>query len=135
MLADTAELKQGNGGKSAKTRAGKLRLRTLNNLDARTAAYQRFKELVGSYSADLGDDLTTAQAAIIQRIVSLQVWCESIEVEYAETGALDIATFTTATNALRRLLADIGLERRARDVTPDIDAYLNHRAKEAAANG
>jgi hypothetical protein len=26
---------------------------------------------VGSYSADLGDDLTTAQAAIIQRIVSL----------------------------------------------------------------
>jgi hypothetical protein len=30
---------------------------------------------------------------------------------------LNIQEFTTAANALRRLLADLGLERRARDIT------------------
>lgn len=133
MQADAAELKQGSDGEPSKTRAGKVRLRTLSDLDARTAAYQRFRELVASYSTDLGGDLTTAKAAIVQRVVSLQVWCESIEVAYAETGDLNIAAFTTATNALRRLLADIGLERRSRDVTPTLDAYV--AAAGATTNG
>jgi hypothetical protein len=132
MQSDTAELERVSDGSRQKTRAGKIRLRTLNNLDARTAAYQRFKELVSAYSSDLGGDLSTAKAAIIQRVVSLQVWCESIEVVYAETGELDIAAFTTATNALRRLLADIGLERRPRDVSESLSDYV---AKATHPNG
>ena len=35
-----------------------------------------------------------------------------------------IAEYATATNTLRRLLLDLGLERRMRDITPNIDAYL-----------
>lgn len=115
------------------TRAGRVRLRTLGDLDGRTAAARRFRELASSYAVDLGGDLTTAQAAIVQRAASIQLWCESAEAEYAETGALDIAAFTTATNALRRLLADIGLERRAKDVTPDLRTYIAKRAAEKTA--
>ncbi len=108
------------------TRQGKVRLHTLADIDKRTAAYARFKELVDGYAADLGGDdhLTTAHRAIIQRAVSLQVWCEDCEAGYATTGDLDISSFTTATNALRRLLSDIGLERRQRDVTPDFSSYV-----------
>jgi hypothetical protein len=63
----------------------------------------------------------------------LQVWCEDAEAAYAATGQMDIAQFTTATNALRRLLSDIGLERRARDVTPDLRTYLAGKTGSAAA--
>lgn len=45
---------------------------------------------------------------------------------------LDIAAFTTATNALRRLLADLGLERRAKDLTPSINGYMALKAAEKA---
>ncbi|MGB3445203.1 MAG: hypothetical protein WBA48_00715 [Xanthobacteraceae bacterium] len=128
--AQAVELQQGSADATPRTRAGKVRLRTLSDIDARTAAYRRFKNLVAGYSVDLGGDLSTAQQAIIQRAVSLQLWCEDAEAGYAGTGDLDIATFTTATNALRRLLADIGLERRARDVTPDLSMYLRNRSQE-----
>ena len=37
---------------------------------------------------------------------------------------LDIGEFTTATNTLRRPLNDLGLERRMRDITPNIESYL-----------
>jgi hypothetical protein len=39
-------------------------------------------------------------------------------------GVLDLAEFTTAANSLRRLLSDLGLERRARDITPSLSQYL-----------
>jgi hypothetical protein len=132
VLADVTESRQANDASSARTRSGKVRLRTLSDIDARTAAYRRFKELVASYTSDLGGDPTTGQQAIIQRAVSLQVWCEDAEAAYAATGEMDIATFTTATNALRRLLSDIGLERRAKDVTPSVADYVRH-LREAGA--
>ena len=46
---------------------------------------------------------------------------------------IDIAEFTTATNALRRLLADLGLERRQRDLTPSLEGYLAAKASGEAA--
>jgi hypothetical protein len=61
---------------------------------------------------------------IIRRATQLAVWCEQAEAEAAAGGALDLANYCTATNSLRRLLLDLGLERRMRDITPNIDAYL-----------
>jgi hypothetical protein len=132
VLADATETRPQSNGSAARTRYGKVRLRTLSDIDARTAAYRRFKELVASYTSDLGGNPTTGQQAIIQRAVSLQVWCEDAEAAYAATGEMGIAQFTTATNALRRLLSDIGLERRARDVTPSVADYVRHLRETAA---
>jgi hypothetical protein len=126
LLVDAAQMQPVSAPSTARTRNGMPRLRTLGDLDGRTAAARRFRELVSDYSSDLGGDLRTALQAFVQRVVSLQVWCEGAEASYAETGELDISVFTTATNAMRRLLADIGLERRARDVTPPtLNDYLD----------
>lgn len=122
--ADTAEIGAGKRRNPATTRDGRPRLPKLEDLDGRTVAARRFRELVGAYASDLGGDLTTAQSAIVQRAASIQLWCECIEATYAATGELDIAAYTTATNALRRLLSDIGLERRSRDVTPTLADYV-----------
>lgn len=127
MQADAAETRLDSGDDTGRTRAGKVRLRTLSDIDARTAAYRRFRELAEAYTSDLGGDLSTAESAIVQRVVSLQVWLEDAEAAYAKTGQLDIATYTTGSNALRRLLADIGLQRRQRDVTPDLSSYVSRK--------
>ena len=53
-------------------------------------------------------------------------WAEQSEAHFAKTGEMDVQQFTTAVNALRRLLADIGLERVARDV-PSLDEWMRKR--------
>ena len=53
------------------------------------------------------------------------MWCEQAEAKATAGETLNIGEYATATNTLRRLLADLGLERRMRDITPSIDAYLS----------
>ena len=62
-----------------------------------------------------------------RRAASLCVWCEAVEVRLAAGEEIDIAPYTTAANSLRRLLVDIGFERRAKEVMPSLDVYV--RAK------
>lgn len=79
--------------------------------------------------SDLGglDEITTAKTAILCRAAALIAWLEAQEAAFAGDGKLDIAAYTTATNTLRRLLADIGLERSARNLTPTLAEYARMR--------
>ena len=106
-------------GKSAISNGTRL---FIDGLDGRSALARRYRDLGGA------DVISEAQRAIIRRAASLCVWCEAVEVRLAAGEEIEITPYTTAANSLRRLLVDIGLERRARDVTPSLDAYL--RAKD-----
>ena len=86
---------------------------------------RRYKEILGQVLLDLGGDASEAQTIIARRAATLAVWCEASEADMANGQQLDIATYTTATNALRRLLADLGLERRAKSITPTLHDYLD----------
>ena len=66
----------------------------------------------------------------IQRAAALAVWCEQAEAEQAQGSDFDVASYTTAANTMRRLLADVGLERRAKDVT-DLQTYIRQREARA----
>ena len=98
----------------------------LPNVDGRTWPARRYRELVAAMSSDLGGELSTCKAAIVCRAASLMTWCEQQEAEHANSGKLDIQVYTTAVNSLRRLLADLGLERVAREV-PDLQTWLRKR--------
>ena len=80
--------------------------------------------ILAQLTSDIGGDPSEAQGIIIRRATQLAVWCEQAEAEAAGGKTLNIAEYATATNTLRRLLLDLGLERRMRDITPRIDAYL-----------
>ncbi|MBR0868646.1 hypothetical protein ACFLEY_02360 [Bradyrhizobium sp. YCK136] len=98
----------------------KLRgLRTLDDLDARTSGYRRARELIGGFEQDLGgaDHLTTGQHQLAQRASVYGALIESYEVQWLESRVVDPNWFA-ATNVQRRVLRDLGLERRAKDVTP-----------------
>jgi len=51
---------------------------------------------------------------------------ERLEAKFATStaGENDFGAYVTGTNSLRRVLEAIGLERVARDVTPDLRTYL-----------
>lgn len=101
----------------------------LEGVDMRTHGGRRFKELCADLIDHLCADPTAPQFAIIRRAAALAVWCEQAEAGQAQGADLDVATYTTATNALRRLLADLGLERRARDITPALSDYIAGKAR------
>ena len=100
----------------------------LEGVDGRSALARRYRDILAQLTSDIGGDPSEAQSIIIRRATQLAVWCEMAEAEAAGGKALNIGEYATATNTLRRLLLDLGLERRMRDVTPSIDAYLSRRA-------
>jgi len=101
----------------------------LQGVDMRTHGGRRFKELCADLADHLGDTPTAPQFAIIRRAAALGVWCEQAEAEQAQGADLDVAAYTTAANALRRLLTDLGLDRKARDVTPSLTAYIGGQGR------
>ena len=100
----------------------------LAGVDMRTHGGRRFKELCADLVDHLCDDPTAPQLAIIRRAAALMVWAEEQEAAQASGGDLDIAAYSAATNTLRRLLADLGLERKARDVT-SLQDYIAGKAR------
>lgn len=98
----------------------------LPGVDGRSIMARRYRELVAAMESDLGGDLPAAKQAIVLRAATLIAWAEQAEAHFVKTGEMDVQQFTTAVNALRRLLADIGLERVARDV-PSLDEWLRKR--------
>ena len=93
----------------------------------------RLRDLVGLVTADLGgpDHLSEAQRQIVRRIASLSVGCEIEEARMADGDEIDIDEFQRCSNSLRRLCESVGLERVARDVTPDLATYTRIKAEKA----
>ena len=73
---------------------------------------------------EVADDVRRDRPQVARRAAALCVSCEQAEAEMVAGGKIDIGEFTTAANSLRRLLSDLGLERRAKDITPSLEKYL-----------
>jgi hypothetical protein len=103
-----------------------LHLRTLDELDGRTRASQRTRELLSSIHVDLGGSgqLTQAQCQLAQRAAVLGALLEDYEVRWAAGEPFDLNAYLAGINAQRRVLATLGLERRARDITPSLREYI-----------
>lgn len=105
----------------------------LSNVDGRCAWIRRTKDLIALHLADLGgpENATAAEASIVRRAAVLSVELETMEATFATAGSAtseQLALYGTTSNSLRRLLESVGLERRARDVTPTLDAYIASKA-------
>lgn len=100
----------------------------LAGVDGRSMMARRFREITTTIEDDLGEDLTEAQRHLVARAATLACWCEERETELANGEQFDAPEYATISNALRRLLSDLGLERKARDVTPSLSDYIAGKA-------
>jgi hypothetical protein len=108
---------------------GKLRLHTLDDLDGRTMAAKRARDLVDGLVEDAGgaDEVTVGQQQLIQRAACLGAYAEDIETRWLAGAEIDAREFAAIVNTQRRVLVAVGLQRRARDVTPDLRSYVREK--------
>jgi hypothetical protein len=96
----------------------------LPGVDGRSTWVRRLRDLMGLYLSDLGGDdvVSEAERSIIRRIATLTIELERMEADFAVAGEArpdQLDLYQRTANSLRRLLEAIGLQRRARDITPD----------------
>ena len=137
MADDSAGIEVGSGRKGR--RSGAARLRSIEDLDGRTTASRKARQLLSGIESDLGgaDLLSVGQRQLAQRAALLGALIEDAEARWAAGESIDIDPYLRAVGVQRRVLATLGLERRARDVTPseDLQSYLSARRRVAEAAG
>jgi hypothetical protein len=101
----------------------------LPDVDGRSAWARRCRDILAEHIADLGGELNTTAAlrSIARRSAVLATELELLESQFATAGqatAEQLDLYTRTASALRRLLEALGLERRARDVSPTLSDYF-----------
>jgi hypothetical protein len=89
---------------------------------------------MGLHLSDLGGEESTSEAerSIVRRAACLTVELERLELKFAKDGeaiTADLDLYQRTSNTLRRLLEAVGLERRMKDVTPNLASYLAQRER------
>lgn len=122
-----------------KTKAAITNGRTVlgKEIDGRSVAARRFKDVLEAFIADLGGEsagLSAGQQAIARRAATLAVECELMELRFTVNGGAkpqEIEVYQRATNTLRRCLESLNIHRgrKARNVTPDLQTYLRGKKR------
>ena len=101
----------------------------LPGLDGRSATARRFRDLVNAFVADMGglDCCSQIKLGLVRRLAATTVQAEMLEARMVNGEAIDIATLCTLASTTVRLSQRLGLERRARNVTPSVGQYLATR--------
>jgi len=101
----------------------------LPGLEGRSLLARRFRDLIAQHTMDLGGEsnVSQAQLSLIRRAAALTVELERWETRFADDdGAKPLALdqYQRCLNSLRRVLESLGLERKSRDITPEIVAKV-----------
>lgn len=101
----------------------------LAGVDGRSLWARRFRDLLTLHIADLGgeDAITEAERAILRRAAALMTELERLEAQFANAEGADadsLDLYSRTAGNLRRLLESVGLQRRPKNVTPDLHDYI-----------
>jgi hypothetical protein len=115
-------------------KATKPQLLTRAQLDGRTNAAKMFDRLVVDIEADLGgrDQLSTIERALVEGFVGAAVTMYNLNTRLALGETIDLAEHAQAVSAMVRVASRLGLQRRPREVTPNLKDYLQRLDEEVA---
>ena len=77
------------------------------------------------------DRCSEVRLGLVRRLAATTVQAEMLEARMVNGEAIDIATLCTLASTTVRLSQRLGLERRARNVTPSVGQYLAARTAPA----
>jgi hypothetical protein len=94
--------------------------------DGRGAWTRRWKDIVELHVADAGgrDYMTEAMLSLCRRAATLEIQLEQLECCMSQGDDVDIEIYGRIASHLRRILETLGVERKSKDVTPDLRSYL-----------
>jgi hypothetical protein len=132
LLADSEATSAPKAGKrdaltpkkpTARSRVGNGKA-LLSQVDLRGVAYREYCDVASDLASHMGGDVTAVEKALLEEAAGMIVWCRQARGALLRGEAFDVGEYAKAVNCLRRLLDDIGQERRMRDVTPSISDYV-----------
>src|SRR5262249_1333219 len=88
--------------------------------DGNSAWSRRYRDLVAGHGVDPGgsDVLSEAQISLIRRASTIELELEQLEGRLSRGEPVDLDVFTRSASHLRRIFETLGVERRAKDITP-----------------
>ena len=99
--------------------------------DGDTRWMRRLRDLIAMHTADLGgpDACSEAEKMLVRRAAMLALQCELLEQSWAEhhngvAPSKRLIEYQRTASALRRILESLGLQRRARDVSPTLSDIM-----------
>ena len=129
----TAAICQADGSaKRRKRNQPKPQPLTRSALDGRTAAAKLFDKLAAEIEIDLGgrNQLSTIERALIEAFVGSCVSLQNLNAKLALCQTIDLSEHASVVSAMVRVASRLGLQRRQKDVSPNLDDI----AAEIAAN-
>jgi hypothetical protein len=110
----------------------------LPDVDGRSTWVRRLRDVMALHLSDLGgsEAVSEAERSIVRRAATLTVELERMESEFANAGEADkgaLDLYPRTAGNLRRLLESVGLDRRAKEVTPTMERYLADKAAAKAS--
>jgi hypothetical protein len=101
------------------------------NVDERSSGARRFRDLVAAYSADLGDNLSEADLAMIRIASALTLKSEQMQAQLAAGENVDSDSLIRLAGTTRRSLAAIQARAKPK-ANETLQEYLSRKAAAAA---
>ena len=107
-----------------------MHLHLLPGVDGRTVIYRRFRDIASQVALDQGglDQLSEARLQLVRRFAATSVLAEQLEAALANGQEINVERHALLCSTLTRLAHRIGIDRRAKNVTPALRDYLEERA-------
>jgi hypothetical protein len=107
----------------------------LPGIDGRSPMARRYRDIAAALISDNSGIAHCAEARVqlIRRFSAACVMAEAMEAKLVMGEPIDVAEHSLLASTLVRLAQRIGIDRRARDIVPDLKDYLAARSEEKAA--
>jgi hypothetical protein len=98
----------------------------LPGVDGRTVIYRRFRDIASQIAVDQGglEQLSEARLQLVRRFAATAVLAEQLEADLANGVEIDVERHALLCSTLTRLAQRIGIDRRAKNITPSLGDYL-----------
>jgi hypothetical protein len=99
---------------------------SLPNVDGRSAAARRFRDIVSAILIDQGgfDECSESRLQLVRRFAACAVLAEQAEAKLANGEDINISEHSLLCSTMVRVASRLGLERRAKDISPTLDDIL-----------
>jgi hypothetical protein len=117
-------------GRRRSHHAVRPQLQTIATLDGRTNAAKLFKKLIANIETDLGghDELSEIEVQLVEAYAGSSVLLANLNAKIALGEDISAGEHALIASTMVRLAGKLGLRRRPRDVTPNLDDLLREEA-------
>jgi hypothetical protein len=108
----------------------------LPGVDNRSEVARRYRDILSAIVSDMGgaDRLSEVRLQLCRRFSAAAVMAEQLEAKLARGETIDIGQHAQLVSSMVRVSNRIGLNRRAREIVPTLEHYLETRADRDAEN-